>query len=194
MKRLFGLIAVAAFVAVGCNKAQETAAPAAAAFTPTAHGSLKQVMRAIPFPASNIIFDMQSNDPGKPAKAGDATGNATSQYGGIAEYAGWNAVENAGVALQETANLIMIPGRKCGNGQAVPNDQADFKQWAADLATVGAEVTAFAQKKTYNEDAIIDLTGKVSDACQHCHDKYRNTPKEPDDRCMVGGAAPAAAK
>ena len=36
------------------------------------------------------------------------------------------------------------------------NDQADFKQWAADLATVGAEVTAFAQKKTYNEDAVIE--------------------------------------
>ena len=186
MKRLCGLIAVAAFVAVGCNKAQEPAAPAAAAFTPTAHGSLKQVMRAIPFPASNIIFDMQSNDPGKPAKAGDASGNASAQYGGIAEYAGWNAVENAGVALQEASNLIMIPGRKCGNGQPVPNDQADF-------TTVGAEVTAFAQKKTYNEDAITDLTGKVSDACQHCHDKYRNTPKEPEDRCMVG-AAPAAAK
>ena len=193
MKRLFGLIAVAAFVASGCNKAQETAAPAApAAFTPTAHGTLKQVMRAIPFPASNIIFDMQSNDPGKPAKPGDASGNASAQYGGIAEYAGWNAVENAGVALQETANLIMIPGRKCGNGQPVPNDQANFKQWAADLSAVGAEVTAFAQKKTYNEDAITDLTGKVSDACQHCHDVYRNTPKEPDDRCMVKAAAPAA--
>ncbi|HZJ32291.1 MAG TPA: cytochrome c [Vicinamibacterales bacterium] len=194
MKRLCGLIAVAAFVAAGCNKAPEPAAPAAAAFTPTAHGSLKQLMRAIPFPASNIIFDAQTNDPGKPVKAGDASGNASAQYGGIAEYAGWNAVENAGVALQETANLIMIPGRKCGNGQPVPNDQADFKQWAADLATVGAEVTAFAQKKTYNEDAVGELTGKVSDACQHCHDKYRNTPKEPDDRCMVGGAAPAAAK
>jgi len=91
MKRLCGLIAVAAFVAAGCNKAPEPAAPAAAAFTPTAHGSLKQLMRAIPFPASNIIFDAQTNDPGKPVKAGDASGNASAQYGGIAEYAGWNS-------------------------------------------------------------------------------------------------------
>ena len=193
MKRLCGLIAVAAFVAAGCNKAPEPAAPAAAAFTPTAHGSLKQLMRAIPFPASNIIFDAQTNDPGKPVKAGDASGNASAQYGGIAEYAGWNAVENAGVALQETANLIMIPGRKCGNGQPVPNDQEDFKKWAAALQEVGAEVTKFAQAKTYNEDAILDLTGKVSDACSNCHMKYRETPKQPDDRCMVN-AAPAAAK
>ena len=150
-------------------------------------------MRAIPFPALNIIFDMQTNDPGKPAKPGDTGASATAQYGGIAAYAGWNAVENAGVALQETANLIMIPGRKCGNGQPVPNDQANFKQWAADLQAVGAEVTAFAHKKTFNENAIIDLTGKVSDACAHCHDVYRNTPKEPEDRCLVkADAAPAA--
>jgi len=194
MKRLYGLIAVAVFAAVGCNKAPEPAAPAAAAFTPTPHGTLLQVMRGIPFPASNTIFDMQSNDPGKPpAKTGDASGNATSQYGSIAAYAGWNAVENAAVAIQETANLIMIPGRKCGNGQPVPNDQEDFKKWASELATVAAEVQKFAAAKTYNEDTALDLAGKLSDACLNCHMKYRETPKQPDDRCMVT-AAPAAAK
>ena len=108
MKRLSGLIAVAAFVAVGCTKAPEPAAPAA--FTPTAHGTLLQVMRGIPFPASNIIFDAQNGDPEKPKDTkGDGSGSATSQYGSIAAYAGWNAVENAAVAIEETANLIMIP-------------------------------------------------------------------------------------
>jgi hypothetical protein len=192
MKRLCGLIAVAAFVAVGCNKAPEPAAPAAAAFTPTPHGTLLQVMRGIPFPASNLIFDIQSNDPGKPVKPGDGTGNATQQYGSIAAYAGWNAIESAAVAIQETANLVMIPGRKCGNGQPVPSDQEDFKKWAAELAAVGAEVQKFAQAKTYNEDTALDLAGKLSDACAHCHDVYRNTPKEPEDRCLVKAAAPAA--
>ena len=191
MKRLSGLIVVAAFVAVGCNKAPEPAAPAAAAFTPTAHGTLAQVMQAIPFPASNLIFDAQTNDPGKPVKPGDPSGNASAQYGGIPEYAGWNAVVNAGVALQETANLIMIPGRKCKNGQNVPNDQEDFKKWAADLAAVGAEVETWASKKTFNQDEVDAITGKVSDACSNCHEKYRNTPKEPDDRCMVTAAAAA---
>jgi hypothetical protein len=187
MKRLCGLIVVAAFVAVGCNRAQEPAAPPAPTYT--AHGTLAQVMVGIPFPASNTIFDMQTNDPGAPVKPGDAGGNASAQYGGIAEYAGWNAIVNAGVALQETANLIMIPGRTCKNGQPVPNDQEDFKKWAADLAVVGAEVQKFGEAKNYNEDAIIELTGKVSDACANCHDKYRNTPKEPDDRCLVTAAA-----
>jgi hypothetical protein len=185
---------VAAFVAVGCSKPAE--APATpAAFVPTPHGTLKQLMRGIPFPASNIIFDAQNGDPGKPPeKKGDAGGNASSQYGGIAEYAGWNAVENAAVAIQETANLVMIPGRKCGNGQPVPNDQADFKKWASELQAVAAEIETFAKAKTWNEEKIGDLTGKLSDACLNCHMKYRETPKQPDDRCMVGGAAPAAAK
>jgi hypothetical protein len=40
MKRLCALIVVAAFVAVGCNKAEEPAAPA-----PKAYGNLAQVMR-----------------------------------------------------------------------------------------------------------------------------------------------------
>ena len=86
---------------------------------------------------------------------------------------------------QAAQALVYVP-------QAVPNDQEDFQKWAAALAAVGAEVTKFAEAKNYNEDAIIELTGKVSDACANCHDKYRNTPKEPEDRCMV--SAPAAAK
>jgi hypothetical protein len=188
MKRLCALIVVAAFVAVGCNRAQQPAEPAAPAYV--AHGTLLQLMRAIPFPASNIIFDAQTNDPGAPVKPSDGSGGASAQYGGLEQYAGWNAVENAGVALQETANLLMIPGRRCGNGQPVPNDQEDFKKWAAELAVVGAEVTKWAQAKTFNEDQVIEITGKVSDACAGCHDKYRNTPKEPEDRCMV--TAPAA--
>ena len=170
MKRLCGLIAVTAFVAVGCTKATEPAAPAA--FTPTAHGTLLQVMRGIPFPASNIIFDMQSNDPGKPAKPSDTGGNASSQYGGIAAYAGWNAVENAGVAIQETANLIMIPGRKCGNGQPVPNDQEDFKKWAQGLVDAGAASYKAAQSK--NMDQMVEVSGTVADACAACHEKYRD--------------------
>jgi len=189
MKRLCGLIVVAAFVAVGCNRAEE---PVASTYTPTPHGSLLQVMRALPFPQSNIVFDLSSNDPGKPVKPGDGTGNASSQYGALGDYAGWNAIVTAGVALQETANLILIPGRKCGNGQPVPVDQEDFKKWAADLSAVGVEVQKFGEAKIYNDDAVLDITGKVSDACQGCHDKYRNTPKEPEDRCLV--PAPEAGK
>lgn len=184
MKRLCGLIVVAAFIAVGCNRPAETPAPAAsAAFVATPHGTLAQVMQAIPFPHSNIVFDAQGTDPGKKVEPGDPSGGATAQFSGV--YGGWTAMENAGVALQETANLILIPGRKCSNGQPVPLDQEDFKKWAANLTAVGVEVQKVAQAKTYNEDAMIDLGGKVSDACAMCHEKYRDTPDQPKDRCMV---------
>ena len=32
-------------------------------------------------------------------------------------------------------------------------------------------------------DAMVDVSGVVSDACARCHDKYRETPKQPEDRC-----------
>jgi hypothetical protein len=180
MKRLFGLILAAAFVVAGCNKpAEAPAAPAAPTYT--AHGNLAQVMRGIPFPASNIIFDTQTTDPGKPVAPGDAGGNASAQFSGV--YGGWQAVENAAIAIQETANLIMIPGRKCSNGQNVPLDQEDFKKWAANLNDAGAAALKAAQSK--NLDAMVDVSGTVSDACAMCHEKYRDTPNQPADRCMV---------
>jgi len=97
------------------------------------------MMQAIPFPASNIIFDTQTNDPGKAKEAAGAAGagaGATSSFSGV--YGGWTAVENAAIALQETANLVMIPGRKCRNGRAVPLDQETFKKGAKALADAGA--------------------------------------------------------
>jgi len=179
MKRLIGLALAAPFLFVACNRAADT--PAAP--QPEAYGNLAQVMQAIPFPASNIIFDVQTTDPGaaKEPSSDPAGVGATAQFSGV--YGGWVAVENAGVALQETANLIMIPGRTCQNGKPVPNDQEDFRKWAADLAAVGAEVQKVAQGKTWNEDAMLDLGGKVAEACSNCHDKYRETPNQPADRC-----------
>ena len=57
----------------GCQAAPEPAKPAAATAatagpTTQPYGSLAQVMRSIPFPNSNIIFDAQTNDPGAAKK------------------------------------------------------------------------------------------------------------------------------
>src|SRR6476469_4827611 len=91
-------------------------APAKGAAAPAARGagggrqvyaSLAQIMRAIPFPNSNIIFDVQDNDPAK--KKPDSNG----PYQGT--YQGWEGVENASIALAEFANLILLPGRMCSN-------------------------------------------------------------------------------
>lgn len=173
------VVVLAAGVAAGCAS-QQPAQPAPAAPTPKPYGSLAQVMQGIPFPASNLIFDTQSNDPGaKPAESSSGTSGATSAFSGV--YGGWTAVENAALAIQETANLIMIPGRLCRNGRPVPLDRDDFKKFAQGLADAGQAAYKAAQSK--NLDAMVEVSGTVSDACAACHEKYRDTPDE-KNRCM----------
>jgi hypothetical protein len=142
-------------------------------------------MRGIPFPNSNIIFDTQTTDPGaakKPAEGGAAAG-ASAQYNSV--YGGWQAVENAALAISETANLIMIPGRLCENGKPVPLDRDDYKKFAAGLADAGKAAYKAAQSK--NIDAMVEASGTVSDACAACHEIYREKPDN-KDRCTPPAA------
>ena len=145
-------------------------------------GTLAQVMRGIAFPNSNIVFDVQDNDPAK--KKPDPSG----PY--IGSYQGWEGVENAGIAIAEVANLVLLPGRKCSNGQPVPLAQADFQMFARALRTTGMAVYNAAKAK--NQKAVIDLSDKLSETCANCHDKYRpdsrvSGPKVGvEKRCMVG--------
>jgi hypothetical protein len=182
MKRIGSLFALTALLAA-CTATPPTPEPAAApAAAATPHANLAQLMRAIPFPASNIIFDAQSTDPGaagKPVEGDAGTAGATATYASV--YGGWQAVENAALALSETANLITIPGRMCENGKPVPVDAEDFKMWAANLAVAGDAAYKAAQSK--NLDQMVDVAGTVSDACAMCHEKYRDTPDQPRDRC-----------
>ena len=68
--RVFRVLAGVLLVAgvLGCQQAQQPQQPPArvatsVAFEPKPHGTLAQVMRGIPFPNSNIIFDTQTKDP-----------------------------------------------------------------------------------------------------------------------------------
>jgi hypothetical protein len=129
-------------------------------------GDLAQVMRGVLFPNSNIIFDAQSNDPVEKAK------KTESQFGN--PYGGWMEVENAAIALGEIANVLSLPGRLCSNGKPAPLDQADwpgFVQGLRDAAQV-----AYKAAVTKNQDAIVDASGTLTEACAACHDKYREKP------------------
>jgi hypothetical protein len=137
---------------------------------PQPYATLAQMMRGIPFPASNIIFDTQSEDPGVPKKATDGARGATASFSSV--YGGWQMVENNALAIAETANLLMIPGRMCENGRPVPLDRDDFKKFAAGLADAGKAAYKAAQSK--NMDAMVDVSGTVSDACAACHEVYRD--------------------
>jgi hypothetical protein len=147
--------------------APATAKPAAAAGArPTAKvfGNLAQVMRGILFPNSNIIFDAQNNDPTK-KKEDPAFGNP---------YAGWQSVENAALALAESSDLLIIPGRMCSNGKPAPLNQADWPKLVQGLRDAAMESYKAAQSK--NMDKIVDASGTLTEACSNCHDKYREKP------------------
>jgi hypothetical protein len=185
MKRLYGFMGVALLVA-GCSPAPAPAPAAPPAPAAQPYASLAQVMRGIPFPNSNIIFDTQTTDPGAAKKPGEAGVGASAQYNAV--YGGWQAVENAALAISETANLITIPGRLCENGRPVPLDRDDYKKFAAGLAEAGKAAYKAAQSK--NIDNMVEASGTVSDACSACHEIYREKPDN-KDRCTPP-AAPAA--
>ena len=179
MKRLHWL-AGALFLAACSNQGATAASPAvAAAFVPQPHANLAQVMRAIPFPGSNLVFDTQSEDPEKQRKPAEVGGGATATFSNV--YAGWQQVENGALAVAETANLIMIPGRFCENGRPAPVDRDDYRRFAENLAVAGKAAYKAAQSK--NMDAMVEVSGTVSDACAACHEVYRDK-EDPKDRCV----------
>jgi cytochrome c556 len=179
MRLMYVVFALLFAVAVaGCQRAQQAPVPPTAALSlaPQPYGSLAEVMRGIPFPNSNIIFDTQTNDPGAPKKPADNKGgaaDATTTY--ASTYSGWQQVENSAMAIAETANLVMIPGRKCENGLPVPLNDELFKKGAKGLADAG--LAAYKAAKSKNLDAMVEVSGTISDACLVCHEKYRDVPQ-----------------
>ena len=137
-------------------------------------GDLAQVMRAILFPNSNILFDVQTADPESAGEKQEGD-SVSSTFSGI--YKGWMVVEQAAIALAEVEPIIMLAGRSCENGKPAPVDQADFQEWAAQLTAAGKATLEAASKK--DRDAVIELTNNVAGACEDCHTKYRRY----QDRC-----------
>jgi hypothetical protein len=165
--RVLTVLSVLVFVAA-CTSSAPTSAPAApAAAAPQVKASLNQVMRGILFPNSNIIFDAQDKDPGAPV---DPKDQGSSPYAGT--YGGWEAVENASMALAEAANLVALPGRSCANGKPVPLNDPTFQKGLAALRDVAA--LSYQAAKDKKLDAFLDISDKVTQACATCHDVYRD--------------------
>jgi len=140
--------------------------------------TLLQLMRGILYPASNVIFAAQEDLSKQPKPADEATSPnpLTSTYGG------WTAVENAGLAIAEASRLVAIQGRVCSNGKLAPVQRADWVKFTAGLRKAGLDAYAAAKKK--DKDAIVEVAGTVSDACQACHDVYREKKGGEKDRCL----------
>jgi hypothetical protein len=170
--------ATLALAGVAAAQAPARGRGAAAPAQARVHANLAQVMRGILFPASNVIFAAQATDPAtvKPeADPSTSTNPLSSSYGG------WEAVANAGLALSESANLLIIPGRMCQNGKPAPIQNADWRMWVQGLRDAG--MTAYKAAQSKNQDAILDAADVMSTACQNCHDKYREVPGGVANRC-----------
>ena len=79
--RILGTVVAGALASAAAVAQSPTATPPARTAVKPA-GTLAQVMRGIYFPNSNLIFDVQKNDPGAPKKKTESTGTATDTYGG----------------------------------------------------------------------------------------------------------------
>jgi mono/diheme cytochrome c family protein len=157
-------------------QAPRSAAPAATrtagpALAPP-EGNLAELMRAIAFPNSNIIFNVQVKDPGNEPKTDLAAKPFDYVVWGSTQYRGWLAVDQAAVAIAETAPLLLTPGRRCQNGRPVPVDRADWKQFVEALAEVGKVARRAAQARNY--EAFGEVSEKLNDACANCHKVYRD--------------------
>ena len=147
--------------------------PAATAAAPQQLvGTLNQVMRGILFPNSNIIFDSQDRDPGAPVDPADAAA-AAHPFAGT--YGGWQAVENASIALERGGQSRRAPGRSCANGKPVPLEDEVFQKGLAALREVSAASYKAAQAKS--QDQMLEISDKLTQACSTCHDVFRDTDR-----------------
>ena len=144
-------------------------------------GTLAQLMRGIMFPNSNIIFDVQTNDPGVERKLSeDVTRGALITFANM--YGGWEVVQNAAIVLEEAPDLILKPGRLCTNGKPVPSGRADFRKYAQGLREAARVILKAAQEK--NQEKVSDATNQLIQACLNCHVVYRNSPPGGPFRCV----------
>ena len=144
---------------------------AAAPLSFPAVGNMNQLMRGILFPSSNILFDVQTEDPGarKPV-ASDNASTITTRYGNV--YEPWVLVDIAAISLAESAPLLMTPDRRCENGRPVPVDRADWQKYVQGLVEAGR--AAYKASQTRNQEAVIEVTGMVTEACANCHRAFRD--------------------
>jgi hypothetical protein len=181
MKSLRLLVLILPVFAIGCRASEPAAAAPTTAAGPKTHMNMLQLMRAFPFPHSNVLFDTQSRDPIGPEKK-ESMVYSVYRWQDADTYAGWEGVETSALALAEMSPLLLTP-RKCANGLDAPVDQADWKAAVDGLITAGEEAHRAARTKNLDEMLVVSET--LVNSCSACHDKYRDVDLEGGTRCQV---------
>ena len=138
--------------------------------------NLAQLMRAIAFPASNIVFNVQIKDPADDVPAPTGTRSFDFVEWGATVYPGWEAIDLAALAIAESAPLFLVQGRRCENGRPVPVDRDDWREYTA--AVVEAGRAAYRASQSRDWDAAIEVTDQLNAACDNCHQVYRDVGAE----------------
>jgi S-disulfanyl-L-cysteine oxidoreductase SoxD len=154
-----------------------------------ATGNMQQLMVGILFPSSNIIFNVQTHDPGAPVKPSDTgKGDFSWVQWGAGIYSSWEVVDDAAIAISESAPLLLTP-RRCQNGRPAPVDRPDWIRFTEGLAEAGR--AAYKAAQTRSQEAVSDATNQLADACFACHRVYRDRrnrassdPSDKSGRCQ----------
>jgi len=157
-------------IAAANPPARVTAASSTPSFPVT--GTVNQVMRGILFPSSNVLFDVQTRDPGAGSKGGVARADATTtstRYGDV--YSPWQVVDAAAISIAEIGPVLMQP-RRCENGKPAPVDRDDWKKYVQGVVDAGR--AAYRASQMRSQDAVSEATNVISDACANCHRVYRD--------------------
>jgi len=163
-------------ITLSTSLVERSLAQSAATAAPPVPANLGQLMKGTLYPAANVVFAAQDQNPADVPRAKDpnmATDLLTTVYGK------WEAVENSALAIAEVANLLSLPGRKCANGVDVPVRNADWARFVQELRDAG--MTAYAAAQTKNQDKMTDAADVMTKACGNCHFRYRE--KRLADRC-----------
>jgi len=154
------------------TRAASASALGGASFTATSN--LAQLMRAVTFPNANILFNVQVKDPAKDKPAMPIPFDYV--LWGSTVYYGWQAVDQAALAIVETTPLFLLPGRRCENGRPVPVERADWKQYTSSLVDAGR--AAYRASQSRNVDTMNKVAEQLNEACAACHKVYRDGARE----------------
>jgi mono/diheme cytochrome c family protein len=165
-----GALAAGQLAQVTFPAARAAAAPAAGSVNVPPVANLAQYMRGVTFPNANILFNTQLKDPGT-TKPSNPIPFDYPLWGNTVYY-GWQATDQAALALIETTPLFLMPGRRCENGRPAPIQNADYQKFTQELITLSREIYKTVQ--TRNQDAVAALSERLNDACANCHKVYRD--------------------
>jgi hypothetical protein len=150
-----------------------------AAPEPQVHADMNQLMRGVLYPAANVVFWAQADDPGAIKMGFDGDPNmATDPLKSV--FGGWTAVENAALALAESANLVALEGRRCSTGVVAPTKDPVWAGFVRDMRA--AAMKAHAAAKAKDQAQMIEVSDALSATCTGCHRRFRDR-RAPGGRC-----------